>query len=51
MNTEINADTKHITDVVSHHKVCEVYYNACAKIDQHNRGRQEVLDLEKKVKV
>ena len=51
VNTEVNADTKHVTGVFSHHKVCEVYYDAYTKIDKHNRGRQEVLDLEKKIKV
>ena len=47
----VNADAERVTVVVPQPKVCEVYYSACAKIDQHNRARQEALDLEKKVEV
>ena len=32
-------------------KVCETYYSACQKIDQHNRSRQSTLMIEKKVRV
>lgn len=31
-------------------EVCEIYYSACAQIDRHNRCRQQVLNMEKKVR-
>ena len=40
-----------VTVVVPQPEMCDIYYSACAKIDQHNRGRQEALDLEKKIEV
>lgn len=30
-------------------KACEIYYDACGKIDQHNRNRNDVLQIEKKM--
>ena len=41
-----NAEAEKVTVVVPQPKVCEVYYSACSKIDQHNRARQDALDLE-----
>src|SRR5210317_412382 len=31
-------------------KACEVYYSTCARVDQHNRHRQDTLQLERKLK-
>ena len=31
-------------------KACETYYSTCAAIDQHNRHRQDTLQLERKLK-
>jgi hypothetical protein len=30
-------------------KAAEIYYSTCGKIDQHNRCRQDTLNLEKKL--
>ena len=46
-----NADAERVTVTVPQPKVCEIYYSSCAKIDQHNRCRQQSLDLEKKLEV
>ena len=51
MNTEVNADDERGTVIVPQPKVCEVYYSAWSKINQHNRCRQEALDIEKKIEV
>jgi hypothetical protein len=32
-------------------EACEIYYSCCAKIDQHNRHRQDNLQIEKKIGV
>lgn len=34
--------------VVPQPKACEKYYTCCAKIDQHNRDRQDTLGIERK---
>ena len=36
--------------IVPQPKVCEIYYNTCGSIDQHNRHRQDTLQMEKKCK-
>ena len=46
-----NADAERVELSVPQPKVAEVYYIACAKIDIHNRHRQDTLNLEKKVEV
>ena len=30
---------------------CEIYYDTCARIDQHNRYRQDFLQLERKLEI
>jgi hypothetical protein len=44
-----NADAELVHLKISQPMACEVYYNACAMIDRHNRCRQDDLDLEKKI--
>ena len=34
--------------IIPQPKAAEIYYNTCAKIDQHNRDRQDTLCLERK---
>ena len=34
--------------IVSQPEVCEIYYDTCGAIDQHNRHRQDTLQIEKK---
>ena len=46
-----NADAERVELSVPQPKAAEVYYSACAKIDGHNRHRQDTLNLEKKVEL
>jgi hypothetical protein len=43
-------DPEHVDLVIPQPRACETYYSCCAKIDQHNRDRQDTLMLEKKLK-
>jgi hypothetical protein len=43
-------DPENVQLTVQQPKACEVYYSCCAKIDQHNRDRQDTLQLERKFK-
>jgi Transposase IS4 len=45
-----NADPEFVDVVVPQPSACNVYYNACGRIDQHNRLRQSLLMLETKLK-
>ena len=40
---------QHLT--VPQPEVCEIYYDTCGAIDQHNRYRQDTLQIEKKCKL
>lgn len=46
---EADEDAERVELTVPTPKVCEVYYNTCAAIDQNNRHRQDTLKLEKKI--
>ena len=43
-----NADAEKVQLIVPQPQACEVYYSSCAKIDRHNRCRQDDLNMEKK---
>jgi hypothetical protein len=43
------ADPSRFELTIAQPKVAEVYYSACAKIDQHNRDCQDTLMLERKL--
>ncbi len=43
------ADAQRVQLVVPQPYSCELYYEACGKIDQHNRMRQDDLQLERKL--
>jgi hypothetical protein len=45
-----NADPEVVELTIPQPKLCETYYSTCAAIDQHNRCRQDDLQLEKKIK-
>ena len=45
-----NAEPEKETIQISQPEAGELYYGACGKIDEHNRIRQEYLDIEKKLK-
>ena len=51
VDTTPNANAERVFVTVDQPKACEVYYSACGKIDQHNRHRQDSLNLEKKIQV
>ena len=42
-----NQDTVRQQMTVPQPKACELYYNTCGSIDQHNRHRQDTLQMEK----
>ena len=44
-----NADPERVSLEVPQPKACEVYYNTCAAIDNHNRYRQSSLMMERKL--
>ena len=44
-----DAVRQHLT--VPQPEVCEIYYDTCGAIDQHNRHRQDTLQIEKKCKL
>ena len=48
-DVDTNADPVAVDLVIPQPKASEIYYSCCAKIDQHNRSRQDSLDLEKKL--
>jgi hypothetical protein len=50
LDTRPNADPVYMEVLVPQPECCDVYYGACAKIDQHNKLRQASLMLETKVK-
>ena len=45
-----NADPEMELVLINQPMAGEIYYSACGKIDEHNRVRQEYVDLEKKLK-
>jgi hypothetical protein len=45
-----NAEPENIEVEVPQPLASEIYYDVCATIDQHNRHRQDTLNIEKKVK-
>lgn len=44
------APAKRVEILIDQPLACSIYYGACGKIDQHNRLRQQSLELERKVK-
>ena len=48
-DVETNADPVAVNLVIPQPKASKIYYSCCAKIDQHNRSRQDSLDIEKKL--
>lgn len=44
-----NADPVRLEKEVAQPRAAETYYTGCGKIDQHNRHRQDTLQLEKKL--
>lgn len=49
MDQTENADPELVELVVKQPLACEIYYETCGLIDQHNRHRQDTLQLEKKI--
>jgi hypothetical protein len=47
IGTNVDPERVHMTIDVP--KAAEIYYSTCGKIDQHNRCRQDTLNLEKKL--
>ena len=47
VGTQIEPDRLQIT--IPQPKCAEEYYSSCAMVDRHNRSRQQVLDIEKKL--
>ena len=47
-DVESNIEPDRITITIQQPKCVEEYYSACAMVDQHNRSRQQVLDIGKK---
>jgi hypothetical protein len=45
----MEADPSRIELTIAQPKAAEVYYSACAKIDQHNHDHQDTLMLERKL--
>jgi Transposase IS4 len=48
-DTTANAEPSRLAKVVPQPKAAETYYKAAGKIDQHNRTRQDTLQLERKL--
>ena len=48
-DVDTNADPVVVDLAIPQPKASKLYYSCCAKIDQHNRSRQDSLDLEKKL--
>lgn len=46
---ESNEDPERVSITMNQPRVAQIYYSACGTIDQHNRGRQSTLNLEKKM--
>jgi hypothetical protein len=50
-DVESNEDPEMVDMTLDCPKAAATYYSTCGKIDQHNRCRQDSLNLEKKIKV
>jgi Transposase IS4 len=48
-DVESNADPERLLLTINQPKAASLYYSTCGKIDQHNRSRQDTLNLEKKL--
>jgi Transposase IS4 len=48
-DVETNAEPERVKITLDVPKAAELYYSTCGKIDQHNRCRQDTLNLEKKL--
>jgi hypothetical protein len=44
-----NAEPEHVFQLIEQPKAAELYYTSAAKIDQHNRSRQDDLGIERKL--
>ena len=49
VSEEPNAPPERVDLEVPQPRVCEAYYRTCARIDQHNRCRQDDLELERAI--
>jgi hypothetical protein len=49
VSDELNAAPERVELAIPQPKAAEIYYDACAMIDRHNRCRQDDLQLERKV--
>jgi Transposase IS4 len=49
LNKEANAEPELMDKHIPQPKAAETYYSACGRIDQHNRTRQDTLQLERKM--
>lgn len=49
VNEETDAEPEMVDLVVPQPKAAEIYYRTCGLIDQHNRHRQDTLQIEKKL--
>jgi hypothetical protein len=49
VNPHPNAEPEHVFQVIEQPKAAELYYTSAAKIDQHNRSRQDDLAIERKL--
>lgn len=49
VDTTVNAEAEQVELVVRQPKICEIYYDVCGMIDQHNRHRQDTLMIERKL--
>ena len=49
LDTPNNQDAVRQQLTVPQPEVCEIYYDTCAAIDQHNRHRQDTLQIERKM--
>ena len=48
LDEDMNDKAERVELIIPQTKCSEIYYDTCAAIDQHNRCRQETLDLEKR---
>ena len=48
LDEDMNDIAERVELTIPQTKCSEIYYDTCAAIDQHNRCRQETLDLEKR---
>ena len=49
VDNDINVPAVKVQIHIDQPVACELYYNSCGKVDQHNRGRQADLMLERKL--